>query len=173
LQQTTSKAHLLRPQSTETESKVERTMLNLVRTLKFAAAVVGAVTVSSVQSYAQSPAQTGTVRLNIVKAGFIVGAGGGSGILHYHGRTYHLSIGGIGIGSLGIASVSLVGTASNLRAPGDIAGVYGAAGAGATFIGGAQVATLQNEKGVVLALHGAQVGFQVSLGLAGMTIALR
>jgi hypothetical protein len=89
------------------------------------------------------------------------------------GRTYHLSIGGIGIGSLGIASVSLVGTASNLRAPGDIAGVYGAAGAGATFIGGAQVATLQNEKGVVLTLHGAQVGFQVSLGLAGMTIALR
>jgi hypothetical protein len=148
-------------------------MLNLIRTFKFVVAVVGAVTVLSVQSYAQTPAQTGTVRLDIVKAGFIVGAGGGSGVLHYHGRTYHLSIGGIGIGSLGIASVSLVGTASNLRTPGDIAGVYGAAGAGATFIGGAQVATLQNEKGVVLTLHGAQVGFQVSLGLGGMTITLR
>jgi hypothetical protein len=34
--------------------------------------------------------------------------------------------------------------------------------------GGAQVARLQNEKGVILEVHGVQVGFQVSLGLAGM-----
>ena len=51
-----------------------------------------------------SQAQTGTVRLNIVKAGFIVGAGGGSGVLHYHGRTYRLTVGGIGLGSLGVAA---------------------------------------------------------------------
>ena len=43
-----------------------------------------------------------------------------------------------------------------------------AAGAGATLVGGAQVAQLQNEKGVILEVHGVQVGF-----LAGMTIALR
>jgi hypothetical protein len=35
------------------------------------------------------------------------------------------------------------------------------------------VARLQNEKGVVLEVHGVQIGFQVSLGLAGMTVALR
>jgi len=84
-----------------------------------------------------------------------------------------LSIGGIGVGSLGVAAVDLVGTAHNLRTPADIAGSYAAAGAGATFVGGAQVARLQNEKGVVLEVHGAQVGFQVSLGLGGMTIALQ
>jgi len=121
----------------------------------------------------ESRAQTGTVRLHIVKAGFIVGVGGGSGVLAYHGHHYRLSIGGIGVGSLGVAAVDLVGTASNLHSPADIAGTYGAAGAGATFVGGGQVATLQNGKGVVLTVHGVQVGFQVSLGLAGMTITLR
>jgi len=144
-------------------------MMSLVRTLRFVAAVVAVVAFSSVQSYAQ----TGTVRLNVVKAGFIVGVGGGSGVLHYHGRNYPLRLGGIGIGSLGVASASLTGTASNLRSPSDIAGTYGAAGAGGTFVGGAQVVTLQNEKGVVLRLSGPQIGFQVSLGLAGMTIAMQ
>ncbi|WP_423881342.1 hypothetical protein [Bradyrhizobium sp.] len=130
-----------------------------------AAALAGAPT--------ESRAQTGTVRLHIVKAGFIVGIGGGSGTLIYHGARYPLTIGGIGVGSLGVAAVDLVGTAYNLRTPADIVGSYGAAGAGATFVGGAQVARLQNEKGVILEVHGVQVGFQVSLGLAGMTVALR
>ena len=122
---------------------------------------------------AQSYAENGTIRLKIVKAGFIVGAGGGDGTLTYRGKTYRLSAGGVGVGSLGVAAVNLAGTASNLHSPADIVGTYGAAGAGATFVGGGQVATLQNEKGVVLTLRGAQVGFQVSLGLAGMTIAMK
>lgn len=147
-------------------------MFSLIRASKLVAAIlIAAATLAGAST--ELRAQTGTVRLHIVKAGFIVGAGGGSGTLIYQGRTYPLSIGGIGIGSLGIAAVNLVGTAHNLRTPADIAGTYGAAGAGATFVGGAQVARLQNEKGVVLEVHGAQVGFQVSLGLAGMTIALR
>ncbi len=119
-----------------------------------------------------SQAQEGTVRLHIVKAGFIIGFGGGNGVLYYHGRSYPLRLGGIGIGSLGVAAVDLVGTASNLHSP-DIAGTYGAAGAGATFVGGAQVASLQNDRGVILRVHGVQAGFQISLGLAGMTISLR
>jgi len=121
----------------------------------------------------ESRAQSGTVSLHIVKAGFIVGVGGGSGILHYEGHRYRLSIGGVGIGSLGVAAVNLRGTASNLRTAADIAGTYGGGGAGATFVGGGQVARLQNEKGVILELHGVQVGLQVSIGLAGMTVALK
>ncbi|MGA7229433.1 MAG: hypothetical protein WBX95_00690 [Xanthobacteraceae bacterium] len=147
-------------------------MFRSMKLVKFIAVVAALMSIMLVGA-TQSQAQTGTVRLNIVKAGFIVGAGGGSGVLHYHGRTYRLTVGGIGLGSLGVAAADLVGTASNLHRPPDIAGTYGAAGAGATFIGGGQVATLQNEKGVMLQLHGGQVGFQVSLGLAGMTIGLR
>jgi hypothetical protein len=118
-------------------------------------------------------AQSGRVHLRIVRAGFIIGAGGGSGVLTFHGRKYPLSVSGVGIGSLGVSAVNLVGVATNLHRPSDIAGRYGAAGAGAAFVGGAQVATLQNERGVVLRLHGVQAGFHVSLGLGGMTIQLR
>jgi hypothetical protein len=147
-------------------------MSSFRRSMKFVVALAMAacmITAATMPSHAQS----GAVRLHIVKAGFIVGIGGGSGTLAYNGHTYRLSIGGIGVGSLGIAAVDLVGTASNLHNPADIAGTYGAAGAGAAFVGGAQVATLQNEKGVVLTVQGVQAGFQISLGLAGMTIALK
>jgi hypothetical protein len=115
---------------------------------------------------------TGRVRLHIVKAGFVVGVGGGDGVLLYRGRSYRLAVGGVGVGSLGIAAVDLRGTARNMRGPESISGTYGGAGVGAAFIGGRQVATLRNGNGVVLQLRGVQTGFQVSLGLAGMTIAL-
>jgi hypothetical protein len=148
-------------------------MLVFTRAMKMAAAMVslaimlmGAATPSQAQT-------TGQVRLHIVKAGFIVGVGGGSGVLHYQGHNYRLAVSGIGIGSLGIAAVDLVGTASNLTSPGAIAGTYAGAGAGGTFVGGGQVATLQNANGVVLHLQGVQAGFQVSLGLGGMTLSLR
>ena len=148
-------------------------MLSTIRTAKFASALVAAATVFIATPASAQSTSTGAVRLSIFKAGFIIGAGGGQGTLTFKGKTYRLSVGGVGLGSLGIASVRLTGTASNLRTASDIAGTYGAAGAGATFVGGGQVATLQNEKGVVLSLRGAQAGFQVSLGVAGMTITMR
>jgi hypothetical protein len=38
--------------------------------------------------------------------------------------------------------------------------------------GGAKIARLQNEKGVVLEVHGAQVGLELSLNLGGATITM-
>ena len=147
-------------------------MLKFTRALKLAAALA-VVTAISFAALTPARAETCSIRLHIVKAGFIVGVGGGSGTLYCQGRAYRLSLGGIGIGSLGVAAVDLVGTASNVRTPRDVAGTYGAAGAGAAFVAGAQVATLQNERGVVLQVHGVQAGFQISIGLGGMTIGLR
>jgi len=136
---------------------------NLLAVIITAAAILVA---TATQSYAR----TGTVHLKIIKAGFFVAAGGGNGVLRYQGKTYPLRIGGVGVGSLGIAAVHLVGTASDLRSPTDIRGTYIAAGAGATLLSGAQFVTLRNDHGVVMRLRGLQSGFQVSLGLAGMTI---
>ena len=147
-------------------------MLSLLRVVRIAAVTLVAA-VMLVGATAPSHAQSGTVRLHIVKAGFIVGVGGGSGVLHFQGRNYPLSVGGIGVGSLGVAAVDLVGTATNLHRATDIAGSYSGAGAGGAFVGGASVATLQNQNGVVLSLRGVQAGFQVSLGLGGMTISMR
>ena len=148
-------------------------MLVFTRAMKMAAAAVslavmllGAATPSQAQT-------TGQVRLHIVRVGFIVGVGGGNGVLIFHGHRYRLSVSGIGIGSLGVSAVDLVGTASNLTSPGAINGTYGGVGAGGAFVGGAQVATLQNANGVVLTLQGVQAGFQVSIGLGGMTLLMR
>jgi hypothetical protein len=147
----------------------------MFRTIKLIKSMAMSAALASMSLAATSPsqAQTCSIRLHIVKAGFIVGAGGGNGTLVCHGKAHRLTIGGIGLGSLGVAAADLVGTASNVHNPANVAGTYGAAGAGVTFVGGGQVATLQNEKGVVLQLSGGQVGFQVSLGLAGMTIGLQ
>jgi hypothetical protein len=141
-------------------------MFRTTKLVNFVALVAALMSIIAI-TITPSQAQTGTVRLNIVKAGFIVGAGGGSGVLHYHGRTYRLTVGGIGLGSLGVAAADLAGTASNLHRPQDIAGTYGAAGAGVTFIGGGQVATLQNEKGVVPSCMEARLVFRYRSGLRG------
>ena len=89
-------------------------MLSLHRGTKLCAAiVVAAIMLAGALSW--SYAETGSVRLNIVKAGFIVGIGGGSGTLNFQGRDYQLSIGGINVGTIGASAVELVGTAENLR----------------------------------------------------------
>jgi hypothetical protein len=125
------------------------------------------------QAQAQAQAQTGTIHLNVVSAGFIVGAGGGDGTLTFNGEVYPITIGGIGIGVIGFAGGQVDGVAYNMRNPSDIAGTYGAAGAGFTIIGGAQVAQLQNANGVIIQAHGVQIGLEVNLDLAGMTIAMK
>ena len=43
------------------------------------------------------------MRFHIVKAGFIIGTGGGSGTLNFKGRQYRLDIGGINVGTIGAA----------------------------------------------------------------------
>ena len=117
-------------------------------------------------------ADSGTVRLNITKAGFIVGVGGGSGVLHFRGNNYRLRVGGISAGTIGVAGADLVGTAKNLHRASDIAGVYSAASASIAVAGGGKVVTLQNSNGVVLTLRGRQVGFEASLSLSGMTLSV-
>jgi hypothetical protein len=146
-------------------------MFGFNRAIRFGVAIAAALML--VGASTQSHAQTGTVHLKLVKVGFIVGVGGGHGTLTYHGHRYRLSVGGVGVGTIGVAGAELVGTAYNLHSPADIAGTYGAASASGAFVGGAKVARLQNEKGVVLELHGVQLGFEVTLGLAGMTIGFR
>jgi hypothetical protein len=145
-------------------------MSSLIRRYRFVTSVVAAFAIVAGAS-AESYAQTGKVRLNIVKSGSTVGQGGGTGTLTYYGKTYRLSVGRIGL--LGVASVQLVGSASNLRHASEIAGTYVVTSAGPTFIAGGQVATLENQKGVTLTLRVTEVGSQISLGLGGMIIALQ
>ena len=149
-------------------------MLGFFRAVKFGAAILaGALILVAASTESRAQTGSGTVRIQIVKAGFIVGVGGGKGTLTFNGKSYPLSIGGVSVGTIGVATVNLAGTARNLRTAADIAGTYGAASASVAIVGGAKVATLKNEKGVVLEVHGVQLGLEASLSLSGMTIALQ
>jgi hypothetical protein len=117
-----------------------------------------------------SAAGTGSVSLNITKAGIFFGVGDGHGVLRYRGHSYRFSINGVSAGTLGVAQASLQGTAYNLRRASDIVGSYSAASAGISFAGGEMSTKLQNANGVLLDLRGRQVGFDLTLGLSGMTI---
>jgi hypothetical protein len=118
-------------------------------------------------------AATGSVSLHIASAGFIFGVTGGSGTLRFQGGQFPLRVGGISAGALiGVSATDLVGTAAHLHSPGDIAGLYSAIGAGMSVAGGRSTAQLSNANGVILRLHGRQVGFSFSIDLSGMSISL-
>ena len=147
-------------------------MLNLVRSIRIGAVIIGAVALL-LGATLTSSAETGTVRFTVTKAGFIVGVGGGSGVLRFKGKNYPLRVSGISAGTIGVAQANLVGTARNLRTPSDIAGTYTAGSASVAVAGGGKVAQLQNANGVVLDVHGTQVGLEASLNLSGVTISLQ
>ncbi len=118
-------------------------------------------------------ADTGTIRIKFVKAGWVIGGTVGSGTLFLNGRSYPISIGGLSYGfTFGVSSVNLRGTVRNIRRPRDIEGVYGAGSAGAAVIRGPQAAILTNQKGVVLEVAGAQSGLIVNFDLNGMAVSL-
>ena len=119
-------------------------------------------------------ADSGSVRFNVIKAGFVVGGSGGSGVLNFHGKRYPISIGGVSWGfTFGASSTDFRGTVSNIRRPSDVTGVYAAAGAGAAVGPGAGAIVLTNQKGAVLTLAGRQAGLIVAADLNGMVISVR
>jgi hypothetical protein len=119
-------------------------------------------------------ADTGSIRIQVIKAGWILGGSGGSGVLVFKGQRYQLAIGGVDWGLVfGASSTDLVGTVSNIRRPSDVAGVYAAGGVGAALGPGARAIVLTNPNGAVLRLTGRQVGAMINLDLSGMAISLR
>jgi hypothetical protein len=147
-------------------------MFSFVRAIRNGLAFVMAVAMLMTLSL-PSHAAVGTVRIKIVKAGFIVGVGGGNGVLHFEGRNYHLGIGGISVGTIGAAGADLVGRAYNLHHAEDIAGTYTAVSGSIAVAGGVKIVQLQNSNGVVLKLQGKQAGFEASASLSGLSISLR
>ncbi len=117
---------------------------------------------------------TGTVRLEQVQAGFIASGEAGGGTLRYRGRSYPITVGGLGIGSIGASRSVATGTVYGLHRVSDFAGAYvqlkegwavGDAGRGTTW--------LRNDKGVTLQLATRRQGLQLQLGADGVLIGFR
>jgi hypothetical protein len=139
-----------------------------------AALVALTVALAGIGLSSAARADSGTISFRVLKAGWFIGASGGSGTLFFHGRSYPISIGGLSAGLVfGASETYFHGTVNNIRSPYDVAGVYVAAGAGGAVGAGAQFITLSNERGAVLTLAGRQVGLQINVDLSGLSISVR
>jgi hypothetical protein len=141
------------------------------RAMRFLGAVLIVMFACGVAS--PSRADTGAVRVIFTKGGFIVGVGGGRGVLVFKGHRYPFRVSGMSVGfTIGASTSQFQGHALNLRNPADIQGSYAVIGAGGALAAGAGGVQLQNEKGVILQLAGGKVGVELSAAVGGVTIAL-
>jgi len=146
--------------------------MNKSSALRAALVALTAFAAASLSSAAH--ADEGFVSLTIYKAGWIIGGSGGSGVLNFRGRSYPLTTGGLDYGLVfGGSKTVLRGRVSNIVRPGDVAGVYGAAGAGLALGSGARAIVLTNQKGAVLELSGRQIGLMANADLSGLAITLK
>src|SRR5215475_10974031 len=84
-----------------------------------------------------SRADTGTVRIVFTTGGFIVGVGGGEGVLYFRGQRFPFTVSGMSVGfTIGASTAQLSGHALHLRSPGDIEGSYSTIGAGGALAAG-------------------------------------
>ncbi|UPK29837.1 hypothetical protein IVB26_16125 [Bradyrhizobium sp. 195] len=129
-----------------------------------------ALVVPATPSFAQA---SGQVRVKIVKAGLLVGAGAGNGVLTYRGHNYPFQVSGISLGITAGATIGrLDGWASGIREISDFAGSYSSVGGGAALVGGVNGVHLRNDKGVVIVLRGPKAGLEFAANLSGITISL-
>jgi hypothetical protein len=120
-----------------------------------------------------SQAVTGTVRVNFAKAGLLLGAGGGRGVLTFRHRNYPFTVSGLSLGITAGASITkLVGRADYINELSDFAGAYSVVGGGGALVGGVGGVQLRNDKGVTLTLQGPKAGFELSANISKVVITL-
>ena len=145
-----------------------------MRSARFRLALIAVMAMAAASVSSVARADSGTIRISVLKGGWFLGASGGSGTLFFHGHRYPLSIGGIDAGLVfGASHTYLSGRVSNIFSPSDVAGVYGAGGAGAAVGVGVRAIVLTNGKGAVLDLSGHQTGLMFNADLSGLAILLR
>src|SRR5579871_4839055 len=135
---------------------------------------IGLAAIAMTAGVAQpSQAAIGTVRVTVAKAGFVVGAGGGKGVLTFRHRAYAFTVQGLSVGLTAGASVNrLVGRAENIHVLSDFAGTYGVIGAGVALVGGVGGVQLRNAKGVTITLDGLKTGIEASANISKVVITL-
>ncbi|CAM5205825.1 hypothetical protein ARD30_17350 [Bosea thiooxidans] len=117
---------------------------------------------------------TGSVRIEQVQAGFIASGEAGGGTLRFRGRSYPITVGGLGIGSIGASRTVASGSVYGLRNVSDFAGAYVQLKEGwAVGDQGRGTVWLRNDKGVTLNLATRRQGLQLSLGADGVLIGFK
>jgi hypothetical protein len=132
---------------------------------------VGAV-VAALAGGAAAQAKNGTLTLSDGSVAAGIGFSWGKGTLAYAGKTYPVKVDGLSVGEVGLTRATAKGTVSNLTKLADFSGNYVAVGAGATAGGGADVAVMRNQNGVVIELQSTTQGASLKLGAEGLRLTL-
>jgi len=149
-------------------------MMTIRQTAASLATVLMLASPAMAQSQRALGPSTGTVRIEQVQAGFIASGEVGGGTLRFQGRSYPITVGGLGVGSIGASRTVLSGNVYGLHRTSDLAGAYvqlkegwavGNRGRGYTW--------LRNDKGVTLRLAAQRQGLQISLGADGVLIGFK
>jgi hypothetical protein len=124
-------------------------------------------------AYAQDEQPSGTIEIASTSVAAGVGVVWGDGTLHYRDANYGFSIQGLSVVDVGISSITTTGEVFDLKNPEDLAGNYVAGAAGLALAGGGDGIIMQNDRGVVLRLHGTEKGLRFQLGAQGVSIKLK
>jgi hypothetical protein len=114
---------------------------------------------------AQERVKSGTVEIEQVQVAFIGSGNVGGGTLHFQGKSYRFTVGGLGVGGFGVSKMQAYGDVYNLRELRQFPGAYGQAryGMAAGNTGSGEM-WLENPNGVSISLRTRREGLALSLG---------
>jgi hypothetical protein len=131
-------------------------MKNLIRAAAAVVVLTGALSGPAIaKARHHPPAPVTTIHFHGGSVGFIVGVGGASGVVIFHGVKYPIDV------------------VYNLRRLADIEGTYASAEASATAGGGSGGIDMTNGNGVEIRATTTSSGLQLTLGPGGVTITLK
>ena len=119
------------------------------------------------------PEPIATIHLHGGSVGFIVGVGGASGIVRFHGEDYPIEVSGLKVGTIGVSGYDLDGRVFHLHHLSEIEGDYSTGEASATAVAGGGEVDMTNQNGVEIRASSTSGGLQLTLGAGGVTIRLR
>jgi len=109
--------------------------------------------------------KSGTVEIEQVQVAFIGSGNVGGGTLHFAGRSYRFSVGGLGVGGFGVSKMQAYGDVYNLKELRQFPGAYIQARYGmAAGNQGSGEMWLENPQGVKISLRTRRSGLAVSMG---------
>ena len=177
----TVSAPLERDLKTPADLYPETIFIRQVRQLVFARAIIcGILALAMVMvalrwgAAAETLSYSGTVDINQTRVAFLVSGNTGGGVLHYRGRDYPFSIGGLGIGGIGVTKLTARGEVYNLSSSSQFAGMYSQLRTGMTLgdTGNGRL-WLKNGDGVVLKLRGDSRGMGLTMGADAVHISFK
>lgn len=130
------------------------------------------VGLAPLQTSAADDVPSATIELTGGSVAVGIGYSWGEGTVTYLGTRHKVKVSGLSIVDVGVSNYSASGTIYHLKKLSDIEGTYTAVEAGATVAGGASIATMQNDKGVVIKMTSTRSGLQFTLAPNGVNVSL-